>query len=418
MSGLLGLVADIALGHLRKRKRQTAVSLVGVALGVGFFIAVAALMQGFQQYFVAKIIDVSPHVTMKDEYRAPPAQPVEQAFGGGAVRLVGVKPKEELRGIKNGLAKVAELERLQGVAVAPMLTGQVILRYGSRDVSAQIQGIEPARERRVSNLERDMTAGALDDLFTTANGVILGAGLAEKLGAEPGDSVTALSTAGVVLKMKVVGLYATGITEMDNAQGYALLKKVQVLEDRPNVINRVRLKLAEVDGAEPLARRIEARYGYRTESWEEANQNVLGIFVIQNAIMYSTTGAILVVAAFGIFNIISTVVLEKVRDIAILKSLGFESRDVERIFVVEGLLVGLAGMLLGWALGWLLIELLAQVRFTIEGFVKSEGFKLDRGFLNYALAGAAAVTAATLAAYLPARRAARVDPVEIVRGAA
>lgn len=414
----MNLLIEIALGHLRTRRRQTLVSLTGVALGVGFFVAVAAMMQGFQSYFVAKVIDVSPHILVKDEVRVPPVQPVEAAYPHGAVRLLGLKPEEELRGIKNGLARVAELDRLEGVAAAPVLSGQVILRYGSRDVSAQILGIEPDGQRRVSNLERDMTAGELDDLFATANGIVLGAGLAERLGAERGDTITALSTAGVVMNMKVVGLYETGITEMDNAQSYALLKKVQVLEDRPNVVDQIRLRLADVDRAESLARRIEQRVGYRTESWQEQNQNVLGLFVVQNAIMYSTTGAILVVAAFGIFNIVSTVVLEKVRDIAILKSLGFDSRDVERVFVMEGLLVGLAGMLVGWGLGWLLIELLATVRFDIEGFVKSEGFKLNRSFLNYALAGAAAVAAATLAAWLPARKAARVDPVEIVRGAA
>jgi lipoprotein-releasing system permease protein len=412
------LLAEIALGHLRNRRRQTLVSLLGVALGVGFFVAVAAMMQGFQTYFVAKVIDVSPHILVKDEFRDPPVQPVERAFPQGAVSLAGVKPEEELRGIKNGMAKVADLDRLPGVAAAPVLTGQIILRYGSAEVSAQLLGIEPERQRRVSNLERDMTAGALDDLFTAANGIVLGAGLAERLGAETGDTITALSTAGVVMNMKVVGLYATGITEMDNAQAYALLKKVQVLADRPNVVDQIRLRLADVDEAEAVARRIEARTGYRTESWQEQNQNVLGLFVVQNAIMYSTTGAILVVAAFGIFNIISTVVLEKVRDIAILKSLGFDARDVERIFLVEGLLVGLAGMVLGWALGYALLELLATVEFDVEGFVKSEGFKLNRGPTNYLIAGAAAVAAATLAAWLPARKAARVDPVEIVRGAA
>jgi lipoprotein-releasing system permease protein len=108
-----------------------------------------------------------------------------------------------------------------------------------------------------------------------------------------------LSTAGVILKMKVVGLFETGIVSLDNFQAYALLKKVQVLQDRPNVINRIRLRLERVAEAEALARRVEARFGYRTESWQEANRNVLGIFVIQNGIMYSTTGAILVVAAFG-----------------------------------------------------------------------------------------------------------------------
>jgi lipoprotein-releasing system permease protein len=133
--------------------------------------------------------------------------------------------------------------------------------------------------------------------------------------------------------------------------------------------------------------------------------------------MYSTTGAILVVAAFGIFNIISTVVLEKSRDIAILKSLGLTAGDIELVFLFEGLLLGLVGTLLGWAVGYGLIELLATVRFEIEGFVRAERFRLDYSFANYLIAGAAAGAAATLAAFLPARRAARVDPVEIIRGA-
>jgi lipoprotein-releasing system permease protein len=413
----MGLCADIALGHLAGRKRQTLVSLLGVAMGVGFFIGIAAMMQGFQEYFIAKIIDVSPHIVMKDEYRRPPLQPAQRRFEEGAVFLSGVKPKDEPRGIKNGGTRVAELSQLSGVAVAPVLSEQIILRYGSKDVSSELLGIEPARERRVSNLEHDLIVGNLDDLFTVANGVILGEGLAEKLGAVTGDTITALSTAGVVMKMKIVGIFATGITQMDNGQSYALLKKAQVLNDRPNVINRVRLRLDDVEEAEALARQIERRYAYRTESWQESNRNVLGIFVIQNGIMYSTTGAILVVAAFGIFNIISTVVLEKTRDIAILKSLGLTSRDVEAVFLLEGLIVGVAGSLLGWAIGYGLVQLLASIRFEIEGFTKSEGFKLDYGFEHYAIAAIAAILAAVFAAYLPARRAARVDPVEIIRGA-
>jgi lipoprotein-releasing system permease protein len=205
---------------------------------------------------------------------------------------------------------------------------------------------------------------------------------------------------------------------MDNFQGYALLKKVQVLQDRPNVVNRIRLRLDEVTEAEPLARRIEQRFGYRSESWQEANQNVLGIFVIQNGVMYSTTGAILLVAAFGIFNIISTVVLEKTRDIAILKSFGLDARDIGTIFVFEGFLVGVVGTLMGWALGYGLILGLESIEFEIEGFVKTQGFILYRSANHYLLSGAMALVAATFAAYLPARKAARVDPVDIIRGAA
>ncbi len=411
------LLLDIALTHLRSRRRQTLVSLVGVSLGVGFFIAIAAMMQGFQNYFVDKIIDVSPHIEIKDEYRVPPLQPVERLYPTGAVQLTGVKPKDEPRGIKNGNAKVAVLSRMPGVTVSPVLTGEIILRYGSKDVSATIIGIEPERERLVSKLERDMTVGTLDDLRTTANGLILGTGLAAKVGAQHRDTLTVLSPAGVILKMKVVGLFSTGIVSMDNFQSYALLKKVQVLQDRANVVNRIRLRIAQVTEAEALARRIEHRFGYRSESWQEANQNVLGIFVIQNGIMYSTTGAILLVAAFGIFNIISTVVLEKTRDIAILKSFGLDARDIGAIFVCEGFLVGVVGTLLGWALGYGLILGLESIEFEIEGFVKTQGFILYRSPSHYLLSGAMALAAATFAAYLPARKAAGVDPVDIIRGA-
>lgn len=393
-------------------------SLLGVALGVGFFVAIAAMMQGFQHYFIDKIIDVSPHVEMKDEYRNPPKQAAALFYGEGAIHLTGVKPKDEPRGIKNGKAKVATLARMPGLTVSPVLNGEIILRYGSKDVSGTVVGIDPARERLVTKIEKDLVAGELDDLYTTANGILLGEGLAAKIGAEMGDTLTVLSPAGVILKMKVVGLYNTGIVQIDNFQAYALLKKVQVLQNRPNVINRIRVRLDDVTQAETLARRIEQRFGYRSESWEEANQNVLGIFVIQNGIMYATTGAILVVAAFGIFNIISTVVLEKTRDIAILKSIGLSERDIEVAFILEGLFVGVTGSLLGWLIGFGLTKLLESIEFEIEGFVKSQGFILHYSIWHYLFAALIAIAAASFAAYLPARRAATLDPVDIIRGAA
>jgi lipoprotein-releasing system permease protein len=302
--------------------------------------------------------------------------------------------------------------------VAPSFQGQVFLRYGSRDVSATLIGIEPERERRVTRIEKDLTVGKLDQLQTTANGLILGEGLAVKIGVGPGDSVNAVSPTGVVMRMKVVGLFRTGVTTMDNAIAYALLKKAQVLASRTNVVNQIRMRLDDVAAAERTAAAIEARFKYRTESWQETNRNVLGIFVIQNGIMYSTTGAILVVAAFGIFNIIATVVMEKTRDIAILKSIGLDEGDIRQIFLIEGFLVGIVGALVGWGVGYSLTEMLASIRFEIEGFVKSQGFHLSYSLSHYLIAAGIAVVAAMTAAYLPARKAARVNPVDIVRGAA
>ena len=412
------LILDIAVTHLVHRKRQTLVSVLGVAMGVGFFIAMAAMMQGFQRYFVAKTIDVSPHVIIKDEYRTPPPQPVEQYYRAGAIRLLNVQPRDERRGIKNGMAVVDAIARQPDVAVAPTLAGQIFLRYGTKDVSATLYGIEPEKERRVTYLEQDLVAGSLNGLYTTANGIILGSGLADKVGAATGDTLSIISPAGVILKMKVVGVFRSGVTAKDNYESFALLKKAQILQDRANVVNQIRIRLRDIDQAAALARSLETRYGYRTESWEETNKNVLGIFVIQNGIMYSTVSAILIVAAFGIFNIITTVIHEKERDIAILKSIGFEEGAIRGIFLLEGAVVGVVGTLIGWALGYGLTELLASVRFNVEGFVKTEGFVLYYTFRHYLIAGLFAMIASLVASYLPARKAAAVNPVDIIRGGA
>lgn len=412
------LILDLARGMLSRRRRQTLVSVLGVALGVAFFIAIASLMRGFQTYFIQQVIDVQPHIVIKDETRDPLPQAAEIAAPEGAVAINGVKPRERIRGIRSAGEKIAILEAIPGAAVAPILTGAALLRFGARDVTITVTGIDPERYRRVSNLEKDMLQGRLEDLRAAANGLIIGDALARRLGVQLGDTVVAVSPRGVALQMKVVGLFHTGLASLDLSAGYTLLKVNQILQDRPNVVNQILLRLAEVTRAEPLAREIEARFGERTESWEEQNRNVLTVFIIQNAIMYSVTGAILLVAAFGIYNIVSTVVFEKTRDIAILKSLGFTEGDVQRLFLVQGIIAGLLGAALGCLLGQLMIEALGQVRFRTETPAGNDRFLLARDWRIFAVASFFAVASAAIAAVVPARRAARLDPVQIVRGAA
>lgn len=414
----MSLLTDIARGMLARRKRQTLVSVLGVALGVGFFIGTAAVMRGFQSYFVSQIIDVQPHITIKDELRRPLPQAAALAHPDAAIALSGLRPQDRVRGIRAPGDRLAILEAIPGTAVAPLLTGQALMRYGARDVSATITGIDPLRYPRVSNIAKDITQGSLDDLRTTANGIVIGVGLAERLGISLGDSVNAVSPRGVTLLMKVVGIFRTGIVTLDQTQAYTLLKVNQILQDRPSVVNQIVLRLEDVRQAEPLARIIEARFGERTESWEEQNANILTVFVIQNSITFAITGAILLVATFGIFNVISTVVFEKTRDIAILKSLGFTERDIQILFLIQGLAAGAIGAAMGCALGALIIEGMAQIRFGADTPSGNNRFILAREWQIYAIASGVAIASAAIAAIIPARRAARLDPVQTIRGAA
>lgn len=414
----MNLKLDIALTHLRFRKRQTLVSVLGVAMGVGFFIAIASLMQGFQEDIVRRVIDNSPHITMKDEFRDPPRQPVELAFAGGAIALRGVKPKTEIRGIRRAGQIMQALTIWQGLTVSQVLSGQGFLRYGSKERSATITGIEPDRERLVTRIDKDIVQGSLDALKTAGNGIILGRGLARRLALEMNDTVTVTSPTGVIMRMKVVGISHTGVLAFDEVNAYVLLKKNQILQGKTNIVNQIRMRADDVNAARPLAAKIESRFGYRTESWDEANEGVFGVFFIQNMIMYSVTSAILIVACFGIFNIISTVIFEKTRDIAIMKSMGFAEGDVRTIFLLEGLALGALGAVIGAALGLCLTYLLSIIRFKAVGLVEIQQFILKWSVWHYVIASGIAMVSAVAAAYIPSRRAAKVNPVEIVRGAA
>jgi len=413
----VNLNLEIAVRHLGSRVRQSVVSILGVATGVGFSIAMAALMEGSLLDFQQTLIEASPQILIKDEYRDPPLQPAVLAFGG-AVEIDGMKPKDEQRGIKRARTVVAGLETMPGVAAAPMLDGQVVVRFGGKDVAATLSGIDPERQVRVSQLAEDMTRGTVADLYSAANGIILGDGLARKLGARVGNLLSVSSSAGVLMKMKLVGLFHTGLVSIDETRGYALLKKAQVLQNRPNVINRIRVSVPDLHQARAVARRLEERIGYLSESWDEANEDILSALQVRNTIMYVVVGAIMLVAGFGIFNIVSTIIYEKAKDIAILKSLGFRDADVRRIFVIEGVATGVVGSVLGWALGFALCRALQSIEFTARWAVEMEGLPIHYDPKHYLIASTIAVASAGIAAYIPARRAARLNPVDIIRGAA
>jgi lipoprotein-releasing system permease protein len=409
------LLLDIALAHVRGRARQSAVSIAGVALGVGFSVAMAALMQGSQEEFVGSLVDAMPHVQITDERRAPPPQPAASAFD--AVAFHGLRPRDDPRGILNPVAAAASLRSWAPGALSASLRLSGVARYGGAERGVTIYGVEPGAEARVSSIAEDMTTGALADLAAQPFGVVAGDRLLERLGAGDGDLITLTASAGPSRAFRVVGVFHAGIVAQDEGQVYVNLKAAQVLAERPNALNDIRIRLEDAQMAPLVAARAEDLLGYKAVSWQEANRQIFESFQIRNIIMYTVVGAILVVAGFGIFNIVSIITHEKARDVAILKSLGFQTGDVTRIFVLEGLAMGAAGAALGCALGYGLTGLMGSLRFEMSQQVEMTRLPVVYDPLHYAIASAVAMGAAAVAGWLPARKAARANPVDIIRGA-
>ena len=347
------LIPELAVTHIRGRGRQTVVAVIGVAVGVGFSIAMAALMQGSQEDFIEQLVNSMPHVQITDDQRTPPRQPAVDEFETVAMR--GLRPRDDRRGIINPTAAVVWLEGWVPGRLAPSLRTQAVIRYRGRDVGAALIGIEPEAERGVSPIVDDFVAGSFTALRAGGNHVVIGRRMAQRLGAELGDTVTVISSAGQVRDFQIAGLFHTGTTARDEGEAYVLLKNAQILSERTDAINEIRIRLDDPYASPAVARRAERQLGYKAEAWQEANAAILEALVVRNAIMYTVVAAIMLVAGFGIFNIVSTITHEKARDIAIMKSLGFSQTDLERLFVLEGVVIGAAGSLLGWLLGYALV---------------------------------------------------------------
>ena len=414
----MAIQLDVAIAHLVNRKRSTAVSLSGVVLGVAFFLAVSSLMRGSEKDFIKRLVDNSPHITVSDEYRLPRLQPAVMRWSEAAVAISNVKPQTETRGIRGYRQKLDFVESLPGVRVAPVLTGSAVLSFAGQQEGVTLSGVVPTTMKTVSTIQEKMIQGTLDDLSANPNGIIIGKSLADKFNLQVGSTVSVVAASGTSRTMKVVGIFRTGNASYDQGQTFVLLKRAQVMLDRPNRVNRFIIQLADPYAAQAVAKRIEGAIGYKSVSWTEASEDLLSVLIIRNIIMYSVVSAILVVAAFGIYNTLSTIVMEKTRDIAILKSMGFHARDIRIIFLAEGIIIGAIGSAVGLLLGMGLMQVLSVVAIKPPGMTEIVHLPVWWGAEQFALAAAFALASCIAAAYLPARRGGRVHPVDILRGAA
>jgi lipoprotein-releasing system permease protein len=284
-------------------------------------------------------------------------------------------------------------------------------------MNVAILGVEPDQQKRVTTIGTKLIEGDFERLESTADGVVLGRGVALTLGAKVDDSILLASSTGGKTIARVVGIFQTGVTPVDYSRVYMLMNNAQTLLDKKNVVNRLVLRTTDYTQAREYAAQIESIAGYKTESWQEMNSNFLSIFAVQDVITYVITGALLLVSAFGVLNILVMAVLERVNDIAIMKSFGLNRRDITFIFLNQGFIIGLVGATLGVVLGKLFIEALKRIPIQMEGLVKAEGLLMSEHSAFYLIAFFASILAVMLAAVYPARRAASAEPVEVIRGA-
>lgn len=410
----MNLVLSIALTHIRRRIRQTLVAIAGVTTGVGVAIMMAAMMEGSQDDFIKTLVDALPHISVTDELRAPNRQPADITYR--AAEIHGLTPEVRRPGIKSPMTTIASLQTWVPGVITPSVQSKAVLRFAGRNLTISVIGIDPHTEAGVSNLAAHMRQGSLASLYRASNAILLGDRLASKIGARVNSNITLASAEGATMNATVVGTFHSGFRMTDETTGYVLLKTAQILERQTGVINEIRVRTHDPMAARLISERIGEQTGYRSISWQEAQEDLLAAITLRNVLMYAIVGAILLVASFGTYNIISTITHEKTRDIAILKSLGFKSRAIQAIFIIEAVFVGLVGAAFGWLLGYLLTRGLASLEFKTP-FSDYNHLPVLYSVKHYLLATGVALASSLIAGYFPARAAARLHPVDIIRGA-
>jgi lipoprotein-releasing system permease protein len=400
---------EIALRYLLARRKQAFISVIsfistlGVAVGVMAVIIALAIMTGLQQELRDRILGSSPHIYVLSR-----------------------------DGIANYEAEIARLRQLPHIAgAAPAVLGRALVSAQTRDEPIQIKGIDPHLEPSVTDIAAAMRTGSLDALEPRSDadfpGILLGKDLASTLGVAVGDSVNLTTSEGILTpsgrlpyprRLRVAGTFSLGLYELDTTMGFVSLQTAKRLFAKDQV-DTIQLRVDDIWRAPEVARQVEASLGeqYSTQDWAQMNQTLFSALWLEKIAVSLAIGLIVMVAALNIIASLILLVMEKNRDIAILKTMGAGAKSITAIFMMEGLIIGVVGTAVGAALGYLVSRIMDRyelIHMPVDVYQVSHlPFKvLPTDLILVVLAAVVICFAATI---YPSRQAARLDPAQALR---
>jgi lipoprotein-releasing system permease protein len=414
------ILFDIAKTHLRARKKQSAIAALGVTFGIGTFIILVSFMTGLNGLLDGLILNRTPHIRIYNEIKQSKNQPIElDAEYKQKMNVVhSIKPKNSQASILNNQGIMNALrndKRVKGVT--PQVSTRIFYQSGSILLNGNLIGINVIEETRLYNFQQYIVQGTPQDLESNDNGVVLGIGVAEKLSLKLGDYVQMVTQNGSNIRLKIVGFFQSGLADIDKLQSYCNIKTAQkAAGESSNYITDISVKLFDIELAKPMTDEIVHNNNINAVDIKTANAQFETGTSIRNIITYAVSITLLVVAGFGIYNILNMMIYEKMADIAILKATGFSGNDVKRIFIYEALLIGIIGGALGLIMGLGVSYLISISPFETQAIPTIKTFPVNFNPLYYLIGSIFAMITTFFAGYLPARKASKIDPVEIIRG--
>jgi lipoprotein-releasing system permease protein len=414
------VILSIAKTHLLTKIKQTSIAALGVTFGIGSYITLVCFMTGLNTMLDDLILNQTPHIHVYNEIEPSKNQPVSlyDDLKESFTIVHSIKPKLSQKKIHNALPIINYLESDKNVlGVLPQVKTQIFYIAGSIELGGNLTGIKPVDEARLFNMKDYIVEGSAEALQNTDNGILLGIGIAKKMALKVGDRVQVSPINGGIFPLKIVGFYQSGIADLDAIQSFTNIKTVQrILGAANNYITDINVKLYDIEQALPLSKRIEQQFKLKALDIKTANAQFETGTSIRNLITYAVSITLLIVAGFGIYNILNMLIYEKMNDIAILKATGFSGKDVQLIFMSQAMIIGFVGGILGLFIGFGLVSLIATVPFQTEALPTVETYPINLNPLFFIIGFSFAMLSTFLAGYLPSKKAKKIDPVTIIRG--
>ncbi len=416
----LRLIYEISRSLLLARWKQTLVAAVGVSFSITMFVTLLSFMTGLNDLLDGLILNRSPHIKLFNEIKPSKLQPIELSSkfnnyhhfihsikpGSGRLELYNVEP------IIQALKKDPDV-----MGIAPKITTQVFYNVGAIDMTGVINGVDVDEENRLFKFSDYVSEGNYIDLKNIPNSIILGKAAADKMMAKPGDVIQVTTVTGERMPLKVVGYFQSGLTDLDKVNSYASLATTQKLLGKTNsYITDINIRLRDLNKAPELAKTYAALFHVDAEDIQTANSQFETGSNVRNTISYAVGITLLIVAGFGIYNILNMMIYEKMDSIAILKATGFSGKDVKRIFVGIALSIGIFGGLAGLLFGFMLSATIDQIPFNTAALPTISTYPINYNPKFYLIGTIFSLITTYLAGLFPARKASKIDPVIIIRG--
>jgi lipoprotein-releasing system permease protein len=413
----------LAIRQIISRPQQTILTVIGILLGTAGYVMFSGIMLGFQTVIMEQLVNSDGQIKVSPRDEIISEKTFEDIFFDGyQVKWLsppsGRSDNSRLTNVLGWMERLSLDERV--IAYSPQLTREIIYLNGKTSAPARLIGIDPQNQAKVTNLETYVFDAKIKELNAGGALGILGNGILTKLGARVGDTVQVLTAKGNASPLKIIGVLKTGNRLIDDVSSYGSLQTVQNITRSSGEISQIIVKIQNVRDAARIAEEWAYYSNDKVESWDQANESILSVFKTQDIVRNSTTFTIILVVAFGIYNILNMVVNQKKKEVAILRSIGFDGRDTIILFLIQGIILGLIGAIFGLilgAFGCYMIEglPLGSNKGELKAVIRT--MQISWNYTIYLKAFFIAILSATIASYIPARMASRLSPVEIIRGA-